>query len=122
MEAGKEQITLGDEGILLADDAVRTTDELIETTDDVVEEAIVTPTSAAHTLLAAFGPLLDADYLPGKTRFRDALSEEFVLSELTAEELCDELERARMIRFVSDPTGTSWHIHAEGEEEETREH
>jgi hypothetical protein len=62
-----------------------------------------------------FGPLVDADYVTGKTELRDALATRFEISQLVAEELCDELERAERIRFVRTPEGTAWHIHGDEE-------
>jgi hypothetical protein len=78
-----------------------------------MELDLVTVERAAHALHDMFGPLVDADYLPGKTLFRDALAERFEISQLVAEDLCDELEQARLIRFVRTTEGTGWHIHAE---------
>lgn len=88
-------------------------DELVRTTDALMEPELVTLERAARALYEFFGPLVDADYLQGKTELRDALAERFELSQLVAEELCDELERAERIRFVRTAEGSAWHIHAE---------
>ena len=77
-----------------------------------VELSVVSSRLALATLKERFGALVDADYLPGKTLFRDALLERFQLSELQAEELCDDLERAEWIRFIQTPEGCGWHVHA----------
>ena len=69
---------------------------------------------AARVLHEVLGPLLDADYLPGKTELRDAVAARFELSQLAAEELCDDLERAGRIRFVRTAEGAAWHIPSEG--------
>jgi hypothetical protein len=90
-------------------------DELIRTTDALMEPDLVTLERAARTLRETFGPLVDADYLTGKTELRDALAARYELSQLVAEELCDELERAERIRFVRTPEGSAWHVHAEEE-------
>jgi hypothetical protein len=93
--------------------------ELIQTEDDTrADDAILAPDvvtldRAVRALHHIFGPLVDDDYLPGKTELRDALAAGFGLSILTAEELCDELERAGRIRFVRTEEGTAWHIHDE---------
>jgi hypothetical protein len=55
---------------------------------------------AAAYLHERFGTRSADEYVPGKTRFRDALYVRFGLSQLEAEELCDALERAGLIRFV----------------------
>ncbi len=89
------------------------TDELIRTTDALMEPDLVTLDRAAKVLHEVFGPLLDADYLTGKTELRDALAARFELSQLVAEELCDELERCERIRFVHAPEGSAWHVHAD---------
>lgn len=72
---------------------------------------------AARALWITFGPITDADYLTGKTLFRDALCDRFDVSLLEAEELCDDLERAGRIVFVQTDEGAGWHIHAPHEEE-----
>jgi hypothetical protein len=60
----------------------------------------------------AFGASVEAEYLPGKTRFRDALSEVFKLSQLDAEELCEALERSGRIRFLGGAESAGWRIQA----------
>jgi hypothetical protein len=74
---------------------------------------VIGPVRAGETLLAEFGPLVSTDYLLGKTQFRDILCLRFGLSQLQAEELCDELERSTIIRFVQSAEGRGWHIHLE---------
>ena len=91
------------------------TDELIRTTDALMEPDLVTLERAVRTLYEIFGPLVDADYLTGKTELRDALAARFELSQLVAEEVCDELERGERIRFVRTPEGSAWHVHVEEE-------
>jgi len=78
---------------------------------------IVGLSRAAAALYGMFGALIDADYLPGKTLFRDALCSRFGFSQLEAEEMCDSLEQAGLIRFVRSEDGVGWHIHASGESE-----
>lgn len=80
------------------------------------DDLILGATRAARALWVTFGPITDADYLHGKTLFRDALCDRFDVSLLEAEELCDELERNRQIVFVQTETGAGWHIHAPEEE------
>jgi hypothetical protein len=80
------------------------------------DELILGPSRAARALFTTFGPITDADYLTGKTLFRDALCERFDVSLLEAEELCDELERAGRIVFVQAESGVGWHIHAPEEQ------
>jgi len=86
-------------------------DELVRTTEGLIGPEICTPERALKALYEVFGPLVDADYLPGKTELRDALAARFELSQLLAEELCDELERAGRLRFVTTAEGAAWHIH-----------
>lgn len=80
------------------------------------DQAIVTLEGAGRALLEAFGPLMEADYVPGKTDLRDALAARFEISLLEAEDLCDELERAEVVRFVETAEGPAWNIRP-GEEE-----
>lgn len=110
------RVLAADDLVRSIDESVRTGDENVVTADERVRTPVVTPRLAAGALRAAFGPVLDADYVPGKTELRDALCERFELSQLEAEELCDDLERARLVRFVDEPTGFGWHIHEEAEE------
>jgi hypothetical protein len=76
-------------------------------------EVTITLANAARALREAFGPITDDDYLPGKTAFRDELCLRFGLSQLEAEELCDELEHAELLRFVRSEDGLGWHVHTE---------
>ncbi len=78
---------------------------------------IVSSARATASLLEMFGALVDADYIPGKTLFRDALCDRFGFSQLEAEELCDTLEQSGLIRFVRSEEGVGWHIHTIGESE-----
>jgi hypothetical protein len=74
---------------------------------------VISAATAAEELERTFGVLVDADYVTGKTQFRDALCASFGVSQLEAEELCDDLERAEVIRFVDSPElGTGWSIDA----------
>ena len=86
-------------------------DELVRTTEALMGPEVCTLDRAVRALYEVFGPLVDADYLPGKTELRDALAARFELSQLVAEELCDELERAGRLRFVTTAEGAAWHIH-----------
>ena len=90
-------------------------DELGRTTFALMQPELVTLEVAARFLHETFGSLVDADYLDGKTRLRDAVSARFELSDLVAEDMCDELERAARIRFVRTTEGAAWHIHADAE-------
>jgi hypothetical protein len=81
----------------------------------IASPAFVTARVAVGALLRRFGPLVDAEYLAGKTAFRDELVTRFELSEVQAEDLCDELERAELIRFLSTPEGIGWHVHPDPE-------
>jgi hypothetical protein len=83
--------------------------------DELMQTELVTLERAARFLHETFGSLVDADYLDGKTRLRDALEARFELSDLVAEDLCDELERAYRVRFVRTAEGAAWHIHADPE-------
>ena len=74
-------------------------------TEALMEPESVTLERAARALCEVFGPLVDADYLPGKTELRDALAARFELSQLLAEELCDELERAGAHPLRADGRG-----------------
>lgn len=81
--------------------------------DDILTPPVVTLERAARVLADRFGALLDAEYLLGKTLFREVVASELGVSVLTAEELCDELERAGKIRFVTSEDGVGWHVHVE---------
>lgn len=80
------------------------------------DDLVLGPARAARALWIAFGPITDADYLSGKTLFRDALCDRFDVSLLEAEELCDELERAGRIVFIQTEGEAGWHIHAPEEQ------
>lgn len=108
------KVVTGDTMVQTEDQMVQTTDDVVETTSDVVEPSVVTMEAAVRALSERFGPLLDAEYVPGKTAFRDALAETLQVSELDAEELCDELERAGRIAFIRIGESFGWHVHAEG--------
>jgi hypothetical protein len=84
--------------------------ELVRDDDTVVEPALITLERAAQALVEILGPLVYADFLVGKTEMRDALAARFQISQLEAEDLCDDLERADRVRFVSTPEGSAWHI------------
>jgi hypothetical protein len=88
-------------------------DELYPKQDSLLSPDVCTLERAARALHDTFGSLVDADYLPGKTALRDALAARFELSQLLAEELCDELERAGRLRFVRTVEGAAWHVHVE---------
>ena len=104
------RVVLGDEAVSTTDDMVETTDEMVETTDEVVQSPVVTSEVALGELLSVFGPLVDADYLPGKTGFRDALRDRLDLSEVEAEDLVDAMEGSGQIRFISSEEGLGWRI------------
>jgi hypothetical protein len=66
---------------------------------------------AAQTLHDRFGNVSREPYVPGKTRFRDTLCEALGISALEAEQLCDSLERSRVLDFGrSDEEGPTWTI------------
>lgn len=109
--AGDDTIELGDEAVLTTDDTVQVTGGEVDREGSILAPDVITLEGAARRLGAVFGPLVDADYVPGKTLFCDALAAHFGVSILTAEELCDELERAGRIRFVRTEDGAGWHIH-----------
>lgn len=71
----------------------------------------VGPERAARELRERLGPLVEAEYVPGKTLMRDMLCEAFGLSQLESEQMCDSLEAAEVLRFVDLPEGRGWHIH-----------
>lgn len=114
-DAEQGEIITGDESVVLGDEAVETSDDRVETTDESVQAPIVTPELAASALIEAFGALVDADFLPGKTLFRDALCDRFGISEVEAEEMVDALEASGDILFVRSEEGLGWRIaHSEG--------
>ncbi|AKT43837.1 hypothetical protein [Chondromyces crocatus] len=108
-ESSGQNIVLGDETIETTSETVDTVDEFVVSTDEVVQE-VVTPELASEVLLGALGPIVDADYVPGKTCFRDVLCDRFELSEIEAEELVDSLEVAGHVRFISSEEGFGWSI------------
>jgi hypothetical protein len=115
-QMGGTYVLLGDQAIETTDESVRTTDESVRTTEEAVFVPVVTLDLAAEALLSGFGPLVDAEYLAGKTRFRDALCERFDLSQAEAEEIVDGLEGSGRIRFVESDEGIGFHIaHREAE-------
>ena len=66
---------------------------------------------ATDELRQRFGGHIEAAYVPGKTVFRDTLCDRLGLSELEAEELCDSLETAHLIRFERSALyGPRWAI------------
>ncbi len=77
---------------------------------------VISLAGAAKALEEELGCLTDAEYVPGKTQFRDVLCARFGLSQLESEELCDQLEAAGLIRFVETEKGIGWHIHPSREE------
>jgi hypothetical protein len=103
-------ITTGDENVVMGDDAVRTVDESVQTTDDSVSTPVLALDLAVEILASTLGPLVDADYLVGKTCFRDALCERIDISQLEAEEVVDDLERSGRIHFVRSEGGRGWHL------------
>lgn len=111
--AREDDVRMTDDTVQTANDTVQTPDETIETEATILAPDIVTLERAARLLEDTFGPLVDADYLGGKTLLCDALAARYGISILTAEELCDELERAEKIRFVRTEDGAAWHIHNE---------
>jgi hypothetical protein len=109
----EDDVRTTDDTVQTADDTVQTPGDTIETEATILAPDIVTLERAARLLEDTFGPLVDADYLGGKTMLCDVLAAHFGISILTAEELCDELERAERIRFVHTEDGAAWHIHSE---------
>lgn len=105
-----DDVVLGDTTVETTDEVVLTTDESVLTTEESVQALVVTLDLAAEALLAAFGPLVDDDYLAGKTKFRDALCDRFDLSQVEAEEMVDSLEVAGRVRFVESAEGVGFRI------------
>ncbi|KYF71807.1 hypothetical protein BE11_28830 [Sorangium cellulosum] len=99
-----------DESVAMGDAAVQTTDESVRTTDDAVFTPVLALDLAAEILVATLGPLIDADYVQGKTQFRDVLCGRIDISQLEAEELVDDMERSGRIRFVGAEEGRGWHV------------
>jgi hypothetical protein len=108
-QLGGTRVLLGDQAVETTDESVRTTDESVRTTEEVIAP-VVTLDLAAEALLSAFGPLVDVEYLAGKTRFRDALCDQFDLSQAEAEELVDGLEASGRIRFITSAEGIGFLI------------
>ncbi|AUX46938.1 hypothetical protein SOCE26_084480 [Sorangium cellulosum] len=102
----------GDENVAVGDAAVQTADESVRTTAETVVTPVLTLELAAETLAVVLGPLVDADYVQGKTQFRDVLCERFDLSQLEAEELVDGLERSGRISFLGADVEErrGWHV------------
>lgn len=100
----------GDESIAMGDAAVQTTDESVRTTAETVVTPVVALDLAAEILAAALGSLIDADYVQGKTHFRDVLCDRIDISQLEAEELVDDMERSGRIRFIGAEEGRGWHV------------
>lgn len=103
----------GDEDVTTGDAAIETTDESVRTTDEAVFTPVLALDLATEILVGMLGPLVDADYIEGKTRFRDALCDRIDISQLEAEELVDDLERSGRIRFIGAQEGRGWHIQHE---------
>ncbi|WP_437777342.1 hypothetical protein [Sorangium sp. So ce1097] len=99
-----------DESVTTGDAAVLTTDESVRTTADAVSTPVLALDLAAEILAGALGPLIDADYVEGKTQFRDVLCGRIDISQLEAEELVDDMERSGRIRFVGAEEGRGWHV------------
>lgn len=107
---GKGEVVLGDAAIEGPEAVIQVTGEILRTTDESVRAPVVTLDLAAEALLEAFGLLVEAEYLVGKTAFRDALCARFDVSQLEAEELVDGLEGAGWIRFVESEEGVGFRI------------
>jgi hypothetical protein len=107
---GDMNVVTGDASVVTGDDTVQTTDESVRTTDDTVSTPVLALDLAVEMLVGMLGPLVDEDYIPGKTQFRDALCSRIDISQLEAEELVDDLERSGRIRFVRSEEGRGWHI------------
>jgi hypothetical protein len=65
----------------------------------------------AKALQRLFGGALEAGYLDGRTRLRDAVAAELDCSDLEAEALVDTLEARGFVRFPRLPDAT--HLRAE---------
>ncbi|WP_437544954.1 hypothetical protein WME95_38685 [Sorangium sp. So ce327] len=100
----------GDASVTMGDAAVQTTDESVRTTAETVVTPVVALELAAEILAGSLGPLIDEDYVQGKTRFRDVLCDRIDISQLEAEELVDDMERSGRIRFIGVAEGRGWHI------------
>ena len=95
-------------------------EDVIERTSGAFVPSPATIDAAVRCLYDFFGSVLEAEYVPGKTTFRDALVVSLGISQLAAEELCDELERAGRIGFIRTSESFGWHIHTEGDPAEER--
>ncbi|WP_437575560.1 hypothetical protein [Sorangium sp. So ce887] len=100
----------GDDSVTMGDAAVQTTDESVRTTAETVVTPVVALDLAAEILAGALGSLIDADYVQGKTQFRDVLCARIDISQLEAEELVDDMERSGRIRFIGVEEGRGWHV------------
>lgn len=107
------KVVMGGPPVRAENDVVRMTEDVIEETSAAGATTVVTTAAAARCLHDRFGTVVEAEYVPGKTLFRDALSASLEISQLAAEDLCDELERAGGIVFIQNGEGFGWHIHAE---------
>jgi hypothetical protein len=103
-------IITGDETVATGDAAVQTTDEAVRTTDETVLTPVLALDLAAEILASTLGPLVDADYVQGKTQFRDVLCARIDISQLEAEELIDDLERSGRVQFIGAEEGRGWHV------------
>ncbi|WP_437753920.1 hypothetical protein [Sorangium sp. So ce1389] len=103
-------IITDDESVAIGDAAVQTTDESVRTTDEAVFTPVLALDLAAEILVGMLGALVDADYVQGKTQFRDVLCGRIDISQLEAEELVDDMERSGRIRFVGAEEGRGWHV------------
>ena len=99
-----------DESVAMGDTAVQTTDETVRTADDAVFTPVLALDLAAEILVNTLGPLIDADYVQGKTQFRDVLCSRIDISQLEAEELVDDMERSGRIVFIGTDEGRGWHV------------
>jgi hypothetical protein len=107
---GKGDVVLGDAAVEGPEAVIALTGEIIRTTDESVRAPVVTLDLAVEALIDTFGLLVDAEYLVGKTAFRDALCARFDVSQLEGEELVDALEAAGRIRFVESEEGVGFRI------------
>lgn len=106
-------ITTGDESVSTGNAAVQTTDEAVRTADETVLTPVLALDLATEILASTLGPLVDADYVQGKTQFRDVLCARIDISQLEAEELIDDLERSGRVQFIGAEEGRGWHVHVE---------
>ncbi|MCC6552041.1 MAG: hypothetical protein IT372_03335 [Polyangiaceae bacterium] len=104
-----EGVELGDEAIQQAGE-IEPPGEVVRMADETVESPVITLDRAAEALLAELGGLIDADYVTGTTRLRDALCARFDLSQIEAEEIVDDLEASDRIRFIDSEEGEGFRI------------